>query len=254
VDEWIEAHLAYRRTQGDQERTEWMRRRSLQRFSEYCRAQHLSLAGLQAEHIRAYQQYLLWKPNARGRLPSSHSLHAELCVVRTFLRWSVAQGVLPKDPTASWLLRAPVSQPHILLSRTRLQDILDAPCPATPLGLRDRAVLAVICELGIYSRGCSSLSLSDFEPELRQLKGLRLGAHLLEALVRYLRQGRSALLANPDEAAFFLTERGRRMSHQTLESTLYRQFQTSARTLRKSWLACHEALLTTRLPRHLTGR
>ena len=250
MDEWIEKHIVHRNEHGDQDDTCRMRRRYLIRFARYCQANDLRLAEVLQEHFLAYQTQVNWDQGSRGLMPSPATVAQNLLAVRTFLRWATAKGQIDLDPTADWRLGRSITRPRSLLTRPQLEAILESPSSTTAFGLRDRAILSVMAELGLFSRACRTLDLSDLDLMLHRLRGKPLGPHLTEKLYRYVHRGRPALLTNPDEPALFLTRSGGRMVLETITLVILKhgRRQTHPRDFHKSWLAHREAFLNGRLP------
>lgn len=159
------------------------------------------LAELTPEHLAAFQQRLLWQPGPAGSFYAPNSVDQALRTVRTYLRWAHAQGQLASDPTRHWVLGRPRQRPQPVLSREELARLLDTP-PATPAGLRNRAVLGVFTELGLGPTAVRQLELDQAEPVGRRLANRELSPALAEHLARYLESGRPALSSGTSSALF----------------------------------------------------
>ena len=241
----IEAHLAKRASQKHGPTTLKICRYWLQCFARF--RQHRDLAELQEKDLRAFQEHLLWTPGRSGLL-SKNTVYQALHMVRIFLRWSLANGHLVVDITENFRLGHVQPRQESLLTRHQLDAILSGPDPEQPLGLRDLAILGVICELGLLGTACNQLNLGDVN-----LPGHRLGRHVLslqleENLQRYLLKGRPSLLVDPQESALFLTFRGNRIERNMFRLIVLNYHRVTPRTLHKSWTAHREALISRRLP------
>lgn len=239
MQELIEQHLALFLHQDPE--TQACRRRILQNLAEFLAEQPLSHWTLR--HLERYHQHLIWQPGATG-LRSDNTISQILLMSRRFLRWLVKQGRLPEDCVKDWNFGPPSARPQRLLSRDQVQAILEAPCANTPIGLRNRAILSIICELGLMSRPCVALNLNELDLAAYRLAGRRLGAGLAEKLERYLRLGRPALLVRPEETALFLSREGKRPNQLTICVALRvcaNDSRVGPRLLHRSWQAHHQA-------------
>ncbi len=219
-------------------------------WSAFCERRGLALEQVTEEHLKAYEQELLWTPNGRQKLPAPATVDQNLRSLRAFLRWAHRGGHLEFDCTQGWLLARPVSRPQALLTRAQLDSLFQSPDLSTPLGMRDGAILSVIAELGLLSRGCRLLDVADLDLAGARLGRLSLGARLHEKLSFYMKRARPALLAAPEEAALFLSREGRRLSEESVAAVVLRhaRAQVQPRALRKAWLTHHQAALGRRLP------
>ena len=245
VQSLFEAYLRDRSLAGDKSRRTW-----LNRFESYCAERDLQLDTLTRQHLEQYWQHLLWSPGGHGKLRSPMTVGHTLFYIRQFLRWCVAQGVLEVDPTSGFQVGKHSARERKYLSRKELEAIFRSPSE-DPIGLRDRAILAVFAELALYSRKCRELNLNDLRWEDCRLSYCRLGSELVELLRCYVQHGRPALLTNPDESALFLSKLGGRMEVVTFDKMLLRHTngqRVSPRLLHLSWQAQRQAFHSSRLP------
>lgn len=239
MQDLIEQHLALFGHQDPE--TQACRRRILLSLAEFLAG--LPLSQLTLQDLEKYHQHLIWQPGSQG-LRSDNTISQMLLMSRRFLRWLVEQGRLPEECVKDWNFGPPSARPQRLLSRDQVQAILEAPSSQTPLGLRNRAIFSIICELGLMSRPCAALNLSDLDLAAYRLAGRRMGAGLAEKLERYLRLGRPALLARPEEPALFLTREGNRPDQLTICVALRvcaNDSRVAPRLLHRSWQAHHQA-------------
>ncbi len=144
-----------------------------------------------------------------------------LTVFKRYFRWALREGRIQADPTlklqsARQALRVPKS-----LSEAQVDALLSAPDLATPLGLRDKAMLELLYASGL--RVSELVTLKTFrlglnEGVLRIMgKGEKermvpFGAVAREHLQAYLEDGRPAILAGRGSDDLFVTGRGQAMS------------------------------------------
>ena len=202
--------------------------------------------GLSANTLAAYrrdlQLYADWLAQTRGRaLDASREIdlreyavarHAgskatssnrRLTVFKRYFRWALREQLLAADPTlklasAKQPLRVPTT-----LSEAQVEALLAAPDTATPLGLRDRAMLELMYASGLRVSelvGLKSVHLSLSDGALRVTgKGAKerlvpFGEEAHAWLMRYLAEARARVLKGQASDALFVTGRGGAMTRQ----------------------------------------
>ena len=146
-----------------------------------------------------------------------------LTVFKRYFRWAVREHLVASDPTLRLLAaRQPLRVPKSL-SESQVEALLAAPDIATPLGLRDRAMLELMYASGLRVSELVTLKTVQLglnEGALRVSgKGSRerllpFGAEAQVWLQRYLAQARPAILAGAASEALFVTRLGEGMSRQ----------------------------------------
>ena len=147
-----------------------------------------------------------------------------LSCVKGFYRHLAANGRLAEDPAAH--LEAPkLGRPLPgTLSEAEVERLLAAPDPDTPLGLRDLAMLELLYASGLRISELISLTTSSVNLQQGVVrvvgKGGRerlvpMGAAAQASLVRFVSEGRPALLGERTTDVIFPSNRGRAMTRQT---------------------------------------
>ena len=151
------------------------------------------------------------------------SANRRLTVFKRFFRWALREHVVRADPSlrlrnAKQALRVPKT-----LSEAQVEVLLAAPDVATPLGLRERAMLEVMYASGLRVSelvGLKTVQLGLAEGALRVTgKGakeriLPFGEEAHGWLTRYLLEARAAILDGQTSDALFVTSRGGAMTRQ----------------------------------------
>lgn len=186
-------------------------RRDLQGFARWRDGQGGGLAG--ADRAVLFD-YLAWRTR-EGYSPRSNA--RLLSTLRAFFSACVQRGERADDPTA---LLEPPALPRSLpkaLAESEIDALLAAPDAATPLGLRDKAMLELMYAAGL--RVSELVELPATAVNLRQGvlrvtgKGRKerlvpLGEEAQHWLERYLADARAALTGGRSVAPLFLTSRG----------------------------------------------
>lgn len=160
---------------------------------------------------------------ARHGQSKATSSNRRLTVFKRYFRWALREHLVPADPT---LRLDPARQAPRLpktLSEAQVEALLAAPDLATPLGLRDRAMLELMYASGLRVSELvtlKSVHLGLSEGALRVTgKGSRerlvpFGEEAHAWLGRYLAEARAAILGGQASDAFFVTARGGPMTRQ----------------------------------------
>jgi len=196
--------------------------------------------GQLAEHLVQHHSIRAWSQVTpavlRHYLASLHGLGCarattarKLAAVRSFFRYLVRRGALPRSPAAG--LSAPRLRRGLprFLYPDETNALLAAPSADTPLGLRDRALLETLYSTGLRVSELVALDLGEVaagQADLRiRGKGghervVLLGRPALQAIERYCAQARPALARRRGEKALFLNRLGGRLSVQGVRRAL----------------------------------
>jgi integrase/recombinase XerD len=155
---------------------------------------------------------------------SPRSVARALSSVRSFHRFLLREGVADRDPASGVVQpKLPRSLPHPL-PVDEVAALLDVPDVATPVGLRDRAILEVLYGAGLRISELVGLDVDDVDLEegfVRVLgKGgkereVPLGAFARDAATAYLTRARPVFASKGSRAALFLNQRGGRLTRQS---------------------------------------
>ena len=196
-------------------------------LAAYRRDLTLLQAWLVAENGRALESAreldLLGYAAHRHAASRASSANRRLTVFKRFFRWALRERIVEGDPTlrlrnARQALRVPKT-----LSEAQVEALLTAPDGATPLGLRDRAMLELMYGSGLRVSelvGLKTVQLGMAEGALRVTgKGakervLPFGEQAYASLARYLAEARAVILAGQASDALFVTARGAGMTRQ----------------------------------------
>ena len=191
-------------------------RRDLEAF-----AQWLAPRGLREARSSDVLEYLGHR-HARGF--HARSTARLVSCLRGFYRGLAERGAVKQDPTAQ-LEHPKLGRPLPKgLSETDVERLLAAPDVATPLGLRDRAMLELLYATGLRISELVSLRFSMVNVRQGVVrvvgKGGRerlvpIGDEALGWLGRYVVDGRPALVKGRETELLFPSRRGRAMARQT---------------------------------------
>lgn len=190
---------------------------TLKQFHEWVRVKYSDRAPdeITPRDVLSYVQYL-----REVRDNGASAVNRAVVVLRRFYCAMVAMGYL--DPSANPLanfpsIKAVPRKLPIALSQEQVSRLLSEPKPNTLIGLRDRALLALLYGTGIRASECASLRNShvDLKEMAITVRGkggheraIPLNPQLAELLSAYV-EARGAGLAS---APFFRSRFGRRLS------------------------------------------
>lgn len=168
----LERYLRVKRAEGYAPGTLKWRRCYLTHFLSWLREQGVGdLRHVTPDHARAYaaalarHRYRVGRgEQARPRPLQPRTRTTRLLVVRDLFRWLVALGLVLADPTASLsIVFKGRPLPRNVLSEIDVGKLLAAPDPETPIGLRDRAILALLYSTGLRRAEVAALDINDVD-------------------------------------------------------------------------------------------
>ncbi len=184
-------------------------------------AAHLAAEGMELDHVeRATVRTYLGRRRDGGL--GERSAARALSALRGLFRFLVQTGVVNSDPTAD--LQSPTlwrTVPHFLTA-AEVEALLAAPDVATPLGLRDRAMLETLYATGVRVSELVGLTTDRLrlDPGFIQVVGKRekerlvpIGRAAMHWLERYLEVARPRL-DRQRRPELFLNHRGGRLTRQ----------------------------------------
>ncbi len=167
---------------------------------------------------------------------ASASIGRKLSALRSFFRFLVREERVARSPLL--LIPAPkkgTSLPPVLTVE-EIERLLVAPEAASPLGLRDRCMFEVLYATGLRLSELLGLTFEqiDWPRRSTQVRGkgnkdrvVLLGDLAIDALERYIHQGRPHLLRGPDCAALYLSHLGRPLSVRGFHVILQNHLRTA---------------------------
>ena len=181
---------------------------------------------------------------------SAATVSRSLASLKNFYSYVVSSGFLEQTPVTDIRVeRGETKLPQILTGR-EIELLLAQPVCVDAKGYRDKAMLEVMYATGIRVTELIDLDLDDVNLELgiikctgsKKSRAIPLYPAALKALKAYLKDIRSAMLADPQEKALFVNVGGVRMSRQGFwkilkhyQSTAHIEKEITPHTLRHSF-------------------
>jgi integrase/recombinase XerD len=220
---YMEAHFEWMLVTGYSADTVRARRQSIRRFIVWCEERGIGQpADITKPVLERYQRHLFYYRKPNGQPLTLGSQHGALAPLKTWFKWLARENHLLYNPASELMLpRLPKHLPRAILSVPEVEAILREADPATPYGLRDRAMLELVYSTGLRRMEVAGLALYDVDPNrrlvfVREGKGAKdrvvpIGKRALAWLDRYLVEVRPGLLAQPHEV-LFVTDYGEPVS------------------------------------------
>lgn len=188
-----------------------------------------------AVHI-GHRQVRAWAAEMDAAGYSRRTIARRLSALRSFFGYLVQQGVLQSEPASVISApKVPRRLPNVVPAEV-VTRMLDAPDPAQPTGLRDRAVLELLYATGCRVSELSGLQLQDVDVAGGYIKVHGKGSKdrlvpvypkALAAVTSYLKDGRPALMRPQSPANVFLSARGLALSPDAVRR-LFKRYVTMA--------------------------
>ena len=194
--------------------------RDLRKFVAFLRKRHREkLEGATREDVVDFLSSLY-----KEKL-DSRSVARNLVSLRAFYRFAMIEGMVQTDPTEN--LESPKIRSSLptYLRVDEIEKLLATPDVATPLGLRDRAMMEVLYSTGLRVSELVNLRLSDIDMRLGCVRCIGkgdkerlvpIGRKALGAVEEYLAKGRPKLARPssppPHSHVIFLSKNGKRCS------------------------------------------
>lgn len=190
---------------------------TLRQFRAWIEVRHDDLPP-QEVSARIVLEYVVFLRQERGNGDSA--VNRTVTVVKNFYRAMVAMGHLEprQNPLAQFpkMKGTPKKLPTVL-SNDEVRKLLDAPRSDTILGLRDRAILALLYGTGIRATECATLQEGDVDLSEQTIRVTGKGGHqrvlpLTPQVVAGLQNYRAARGPVAPLSAFFRSRRGSQLT------------------------------------------
>lgn len=211
---YMHAHFEWLLVHGYSADTVRARKIALRRFIGWCAERDLAdPCAISAPVLERYQRHLFTYRKPDGSPLTLGSQHGCLAPLKTWFKWLTREHHIPSNPASELQLpKQPKRLPRTLLAIADIEAILHEAEPATPAGLRDRAMLELLYATGLRRMELPALQRYDVDLNrkwvfVREGKGRRdrvvpLGERAAAWLDKYLHEARPQLLAGECEALF----------------------------------------------------
>ena len=199
------------------------RRVAITRFIVWCDERGLKQpVEITRPILERYQRTLYQHRKSNGAPLSVNAQLHLLTALLVWFRWMTRQNHLLYNPASDLdLPRKPKALPKTILSAAQVENIINQADVATPLGIRNRAIMETFYSTGIRRMELTKLKRYDFDGErgtlmIRQGKGGRdrfipIGERACRWVHRYLFDVRPQIITGHDDHTLFLDDFGQPM-------------------------------------------
>ena len=195
-------------------------------FFQFLRKKKIAtLEDVDRQVIRDYNAWLMENDIAKSSIGRRQS------AIRSFFNFLVREELLLHNPMDE--VTSPKRERRLpsLLSAAEVTRLLETPDPATPVGLRDRALLEILYASGLRVSELVSLDLGQANLDSKEIrvvgKGSKervvlIGEPAVRAIAAYLEEGRPQLLREQRNTAIFVNRQGERLIERRVQKILER--------------------------------
>lgn len=204
--------------------------RDLQKTYDYCQDQNLSKLGdLSATLLRR----VMHKLRASGL--QSSSIQRWLSSMNTFFKYHKKSGNIESIPTQALLAPKKAKKLPKALDTDEVASLLNQ-TEEDALSIRDRAMIEMTYSSGLRLAELVDIDIEhiDFNDQQVRVTGkgnkervLPLGSYAINAINSWLESRPLLLKGNGDETALFLSQRGKRISHRSVQERFKKLAQSS---------------------------
>jgi integrase/recombinase XerD len=174
-----------------------------------------------------------------GVPPAAATLQRKAACLRSFYGHLHRSGMIERNPTIG--LRGPrlgKRRPKAL-TRQEIQRLLAQPRGTSPAGLRDRALLELLCACGLRASEAIALELCDLDLDAAALRAdtggdrerlVPIAGSALPAIRDYLERGRPPIIREPDHPRVLVNWRGDPLTRQGIYKIVQRHARTAELT------------------------
>jgi integrase/recombinase XerD len=214
------AFVEWTQSAGLSEETAKLRSFALDHFIVWCDTRGLDKPpDITKPILESYQRYLYHYRKKNGEPLTFATQVTRMNPLKAFFKWLAQQNYLLYNPASELVLpRLAKRLPKYMLTERDVSTIINQVAVATPIGVRDRAILETLYSTGMRRMELTHLKTHEVDVErgsalIRQGKGKKdrmvpIGDRACAWIAKYLAEARPLLVAGADEGALFLTDYG----------------------------------------------
>ncbi len=180
------------------------------------------LGNVESSVIRKESKKIIMKylSNLKNKDKKDATISRKLASLRSFYQYLLVNNIIQEDPTK--FLESPKVQKKVpeILSQKEIDDLLSQPECNNKKGIRDKAMLELLCATGVRVSELMSLDIKDIDwkektinckSSLKKGRKLKISKNILEYLDNYIKKSRNS---NSKEQALFVNIYGKRLTRQ----------------------------------------
>lgn len=175
---------------------------------------------------RSVRGYLSWLHELGYVRPS---IARKLSATRTLFKWLNRVGIAEHDPLPQRGSFKIDSRLPRFLSQEEASNLMDAPDPTSPKGIRDRALLELVYAAGLRVSEVNGLNVENVNLNMREVRVLGkgskerialIGESARDALSTYMSEVRPEVASMDADGALFVNRYGRRLSQRSIQKAV----------------------------------
>ena len=175
---------------------------------------------------RSVRGYLSWLHELGYVRPS---IARKLSATRTLFKWLNRVGIAEHDPLPQRGSFKIDSRLPRFLSQEEASNLMDAPDPTSPKGIRDRALLELVYAAGLRVSEVNGLNVENVNLNTREVRVLGkgskeritlIGESARDALSTYMSEVRPEVASMDADGALFVNRYGRRLSQRSIQKAV----------------------------------
>ncbi len=218
MEQQLESFITYLRdVKKTSTNTELSYKRDLLKFISFLRDEGVkTMEDVTPEHLTAYVE------NMKKQGAAASSISRSIASIKAFYHYLKKEGIVSED--LSEVLKAPKIEKKApeIMTRDEVARLLEMPSGEDPKELRDKAMLELLYATGIRVSELISLTIRDVNFQMNFIvcrspsheRTIPFGNTARSSLLKYMEQGREALIEDKDEQILFTNISGKPMSRQ----------------------------------------
>ncbi|MBQ9438892.1 MAG: site-specific tyrosine recombinase XerD [Lachnospiraceae bacterium] len=197
--------------------TELSYKRDLMKLVSFLKSRGIQrIQEVEREHLVAYVEYM------RGMNAASSSISRSIASIKSFYHYLKKEGIVAED--ISDAIKSPKIEKKApeIMTRDEVARLLEMPSGDDPKELRDKAMLELLYATGIRVSELITLTVGDVNFQMNYItcksgsheRSIPFGNTAKASLLRYLEQGREAMIEDREERSLFTNMSGKPMSRQ----------------------------------------
>lgn len=191
--------------------------RDAAKFCEYLKENDIQKIHIVTkQEIENYCEYLMQKGQAVV------SIQRKIASIKKLFDFLHANGVVDENPVVGIKLRKTDKNKPKVLSKDEINKLLSMPGEITIIGIRDKAMLELVCATGIkvselVNASIDSISLKSNTLQIKRrgkITKITLDSNICSCLKEYINKSRLDILTDNNSDFLFLNAYGKRLSRQ----------------------------------------
>ena len=189
-------------------------RKDVEQYAKYSKNKNFNITKKTSQEI-----IIKYLKNLKDDDKRDATISRKLASIRSFYQYLLANNIIKEDPTKC--LESPKIQKRVpeILNQKEIENLLKQPECTNKKGIRDKAMLELLCATGVRVSELMSLNVKDINWKEKTIncksslssRKLKISKNILEYLDNYIKKSRCS---NSREQALFVNIYGKRLTRQ----------------------------------------